>query len=1155
MKLRSLLLCVLFIMGTAGQVYGQGGGVGTILGTITDSSAAVIAKAKVTVTNAATNISQVMESNDDGNYTVPYLRPGTYRITVEAAGFQKAVVDNINLAVDQNVRVDAVMKAGTVTETVTVNASAVALDTDTSAISQTISNTQVENLPLQDRNFTQFLLLGGGAVETTGEQGSMRVGKGNAISINGARPTSNNYTLDGLVNTDTALNTPAVILSVDAMQEFKEQTSTYSAEYGFSANQVNIVSKSGGNDVHGSLFWFGRNDALDAQTPFAPPNPKLRQNQFGFVASGPAYLPKVYNGRNKTFWLANYEGWRVRQGSPVPVRGLVPDPAQLAGDFSASGLPAFGTAACNTELAADRPCMPIDPTTGAPFPGNKIPSTSFSRLAKTSLAQNIFPAPNCATCGSGINFQKAVDVTTTQNQQTYKLDQDLGRFGKVFGRGTLANYSNTSAGGTVSVPFGNGSFVEKETSWTVGHTVNFGSHLVNQVRYGQLEATANQCSQAVPQSVVDAVGFTGVYPNLPDCARSYPGITLNPTSRAGGPVNDTTLSNIPTREVTDSLTLIRGKHTLMMGGDYRFWIQKRNLNADYLGDFTYRSDLINQNGSSNGFIPGPQNGCPTPACGTGNAIADFLLGYYQSVGVFLPGPFSKAGQTGNLNQYHFTYFAPFVQDDWKVSSRLTLNLGVRWDFRTVPFEQSNKMGWLDQSNPDGGLCIADPSLLTKGIAPAGSMYRYCGRRNPADGSKKPFAPRFGFAYRPFGGDKTVIRGGYGIFFDSSEGREIDDSGDIYPYAVRAAITPAAQPVASSPKLSDQIFIPNNTISPVTPAQSSFIAVIISENPKNPYVQQWTLSAQREIFKNTTLEINYLGNKGTHLLTRNNIAQAFAPDPNNITPVASRKPYKNFTGVYIDSEWRGRANYQSGNVKLEHRSTSLTFQAAYTWSKSLDDKSAAAGIGASGGGFQGFMDNHRPELDYGLSDFDVKSHFVSNFVYELPVGRGKRYLSNANRAMDAVIGGWQLGGIVTLQKGFPFSIGANDFNCLLDMPFCVGLNRANLASGQNPNSGFTRSTAEWFNTAAFVQPGAGIYGTTPRNYLRGPGFNNWDMSLAKNVALRERMHFQLRLDSFNTFNHPHFNAPNSALGGPGFGSINSARPQSGRILQLGAKFQF
>src|SRR5438552_5833955 len=879
MKLRSLLLCVLFIMGTAGQVYGQGGGVGTILGTITDSSAAVIAKAKVTVTNAATNISQVMESNDDGNYTVPYLRPGTYRITVEAAGFQKAVVDNINLAVDQNVRVDAVMKAGTMTETVTVNASAVALDTDTSAISQTISNVQVENLPLQDRNFTQFLLLGGSAVETTGEQGSMRVGKGNAISINGARPTSNNYTLEGLVNTDTALNTPAVILSVDAMQEFKEQTSTYSAEYGFSANQVNIVSKSGGNDIHGSVFWFGRNDAFDAQTPFSAKNSKLRQNQFGFVASGPVYLPKLYNGRNKTFWLANYEGWRTTSGGNG-VQGLVPVPAQLAGDFSASGLPAFGTAACNTELLASRPCMPVDPATGAPFPGNVIPSARFSRLATAALAANIYPAPNCATCGPTVNFQQAANLATNQNQQTYKLDQDLGRYGKVFGRGTIANYKNGSAGAqTVSLPIGLGSFIENEQSWTVGHTVNLGSYVVSQARYGQLEATANQCTTPIAQSVVNSIGLTGVFSNMPDCYRVFPGVKFTQFAGGCGPTNGETTSNIPTREFTESLTLVHGKHTPTMGADYRHWVQKRNLAADLSGTFSFSNDLINSNGT----------GCPTTYCGTGNELGDFLLGYYTQAATFLPGPFSVAGAPGNLNQYHFTYFAPFVQDDWKVSSRLTLNLGVRWDFRTVPFETSNKMRWLDLSNPDGGLCIADPGLLTAGIAPAASPYRYCGRRNPADGSKKPFAPRVGFAFRPFGGDKTVIRGGYGVFFDSSEGREIDDSGDIYPYEVRAAITPAAQPVASSPKLSDQIFIPNNTISPVTPPKITFIAVIISENPKNPYVQQWTLSLQREIFKNTTLEVNYLGNKGTHLLARHNIVQALAPDPTNITPVARRKP--------------------------------------------------------------------------------------------------------------------------------------------------------------------------------------------------------------------------------------------------------------------------
>ena len=835
------------------------------------------------------------------------------------------------------------------------------------------------------------------------------------------------------------------------------------------------------------------------------------------------------------------------------MQGLVPDLAQVSGDFSNSGLPAFGSADCNTALADNKPCMPIDPTTGAPFPGNIIPASSFSRLAAASLALNIFPAANCLTCGAGINFRQTVNLPTHQNQQTYKLDQDLGRFGKLFGRGTLANYTNGSAGGTVSIPIGNGSFIERETSWMVGHTLNLGSHIVNQARYGQLEATANQCSQAVSDSVVSSLGITGVFSGLPDCARSFPGIGFAQFSGVGGPVNDTSTSNIPTREFADSLTLIKGRHTITMGADYRHWIQKRNLAADLLGQFAFRNDLILQNGSSNGTVAGGANGCTTPTCGSGNAIADFLLGYYHDAQTFLPGPFSLAGQSGNLNQYHFTYFAPFVEDDWKVNSRLTINLGLRWDFRTVPFEQNNKMGWLDLTNPDGGLCIADPSLLTKGIAPAGSMYRYCGRRNPADGSKKPFAPRFGFAFRPFGGDKTVIRGGYGIFFDSSEGREIDDSGDIYPYEVRLSVDPTTQPVASAPKLTDQMFIPNNTIVPIDPSKSTFIAVIISETPKNPYVQQWSLSVQHEIFKNTTVEVNYLGNKGTHLLTRNNIAQAFAPDPNNITPVTDRKPYKNFTGVYIDSEWRGRSNYNAGTVKLEHRSSSLTYQAAYTWSKSLDDKSAAAGIGASGGGFQGFADNHRPELDYGLSDFDVKSRFVSNFVYQLPVGHGRRYLSDSPRIVDAVIGGWQLGGIVTIQKGFPFSVGAPDGGCLLDMPFCAGLNRANLISGQNPNSG-PRNASQWFNTAAFEQPALATYGTTPRNLLRGPGFNNWDLSLAKNFAITERMHFQFRLDAFNAFNHVHLSNPDSFITDAGFGTINSAA-SPGRILQLGAKFQF
>src|SRR5205807_613328 len=265
------------------------------------------------------------------------LEPGNYRVSVQSQGFQKSVVDNIRLVVGQEARADVILKTGAVTETVEVQATAVALDTDSSAVSQLVSEKQVDELPLNGRNFLNLLFIGAGAVQTNGEQGQMRQGEGNAIRINGGRPTSNNYTLDGLINTATALNTPAVILSQDAIQEFKIQSETYSAEYGFSANQVNIVSKSGSNQLHGTAFEFLRNDAFDAQSPLQAAKPELRQNQFGFVLGGPIYIPKVYDGRNKTFFMVNYEGWRIRNGINQNTFD-VPIPAQLGGDFSASGL-------------------------------------------------------------------------------------------------------------------------------------------------------------------------------------------------------------------------------------------------------------------------------------------------------------------------------------------------------------------------------------------------------------------------------------------------------------------------------------------------------------------------------------------------------------------------------------------------------------------------------------------------------------------------------------------------------------------------------------------------------------------------------------------------------------------------------------------------
>jgi hypothetical protein len=1196
---RILSLCLLVSLAAA-SLYGQGGAYGTILGTVKDNSGAVVAKAGVDVTNVATNVTKHTETTSSGDFTVPYLAPGTYRVTVQSAGFQKSVVDNIGLVVGQEARADVTMKPGAVSESVQVEASAVALDTDSSAVSQLVSEKQVDELPLNGRNFLNLLFIGAGAVQTVGEQGQMRQGAGNAISINGGRPESNNYTLDGLTNTDQALATPAVILSQDAIQEFKVASENYAAEYGYSANQVNIISKSGTNELHGTAFLFDRSSAFDAYTPTpfqtTPSKPALRQNQFGFVAGGPVYIPKLYDGRNKTFWLANYEGWRI--GNGYVQNGIVPTPAELGGDFSATGLPAFDLTTgspCQVALTnpgTALPCMPGDPQTGQGFTGNMVPTTSFSHLAQVAIAAGVFPAPtpacvsNSQACGGGINnYQLQRTLPNNTNQQTYKLDQNLGRYGSVFFRYTKSDFSNENPQ-NLSPTFSINIFTENSTSWMFSHTIPLGRSIVNNFRFGYLHATAIQGAPAASSSEISSLGVTGVFTALPTYARGFPTIGFEGTllGTFGSPGNNPTTSDIPTWEFADSMTMVRGKHTIGFGFDYRRFVQKRNLSTNFLGGYSYANNNVLTNSNT---VAGVQQ-CPTNLCGTGNEVADFLLGYYNGANTFQPGPFSSPSIAGNLNQYHFMYFAPYVQDDWKVNSRLTVNLGLRWDYRNVPYEQSNKMFWIDDQNlpgaagfTGGGLCYGDKALSANGVLPAGqTFYRYCGRRNPADGSKTPFAPRFGFAWRPFGGDKTVVRGGYGIFWDSFLSREIDDSGDLFPFVERTSLNPNAQSAAVAPKLTDQLF-PSQT-GPVTAAalQSQFVAVIISDHPRNPYVQQYTVSVQRELARNTTLEVNYVGNRGLHLLDRVDLntpsqligAQlstcqtAFAGLPGtqgtyfaNQCPFFLRQPLPNFSiPGPLNSSWTGYSNYNAGNVKLEHRSSDLALLTVYTWAKSMDDKSAPAGIGAANA-FSGHMDDRIPSLDYGPSDFSVKHRFVNSVVYALPIGRGKSVLGNANRIANLAIGGWQVTAITTFQTGFPFSVLAPDPGAYLSFNM-----RANQIGDPNLSH---KSINEWFNTAAFAQPAFGVYGSTRRNTLTQPGINNWDVGMGKTFQFTERVGFQFRVETFNTFNHTQYGIDPTAAasGGPGqssvdsniadpqFGRVISARP--GRILQFGGKLIF
>ena len=1085
-----------------------------ITGTATDSTGAVLPDVRVTVASQLTGLSRTTTTNNIGDYVVPLLPVGLYTIVAEKSGFRAVRRSEVQLNVNQTVRIDLEMSVGQVTETVEVQANAAAIETETSSIGAVVSQKQVTQLPLNGRNFLQLLFLGNGAVETTGEQGTMRQGAGNAISINGARPTSNNYLLDGTSNTDTALGTPAAILSVDAIQEFKEQTATYSAEYGFSANQINIVSKSGTNDIHGSVFWFLRNDALDANTFFnnlAGRNKnKLRQNQPGFVAGGPVYIPKLYDGRNKTFWLANYEGRRTRAGQVDFLN--IPTPAQLAGRFTS---------------------VITDPVTGQPFPNNTIPQTRFTRLANLAVAK-FFPAPN-STLTQG-NYIRSRTLPLNSDQYTFRVDQNLGRWGTVLGRFTNSDYDNTIIGNTTAI--GDVFFVQRVRNWQISHSVPISSALVNQFRIGYITATANQHGATAPQSDIDPLRLTGVFTNLNEEQRTYPAVGFANAgaglSGGGSAVNDYQTSTQPMWDLSNTTTWIRGRHTLNFGANFRKWSLQRDLANDFLGQFTF-----------SGFFTGNQT--------RDHAIADMLLGYFSNASSFQPAGFSVGDQAGNPREFNFLYLAPYFQDDWKVTSRLTLNMGLRWDFRTVPNETNNRMGWRDLTNPRGGLLVADKNLVDRGVVGDGSYYKFAGRANPRDASKMVFAPRFGFAFRPFNDDKTVVRGGYGIFFDSAEGREIDGAADIFPYVSRGQYIQSLG--QTNLRTTDQMFPDFASLGANPASANTFLAVSMSPEPRNPYVQQWSFGVQRAIGSSSTIELNYIGNKGTNLLMRRNIAQALPPSnpafcAANPTvadcPVLARRPFPNFA-VYIDSDWSGNSSYNAFNARYEIRSGSFLFTTAYTWAKSIDNKSAAAAIGNDVAGWQGFLNNHDVRRDRGRSEFDVDHRLVSSFVYELPVGRGKKYLPNLNRAADVVIGGWQVNGIVTFQSGFPMTITAADLGGLNDTQ---NTNRADIVGDVNP-SGFNRTIAKWFNTAAFRQPVQGFLGNSGRGILRAPGVNNWDTGFFKNFTITEQIRVQFRFESFNTWNHTQWGVPIRAVADNRFGQIVSTRPA--RINQLGLKF--
>jgi hypothetical protein len=643
---KSILWLAVLLWASQLALYGQGGAYGSIVGTVTDTSGAIMPGVAVTITNIGTNTSITAHTTSgEGSYSVPYLTPGLYRVAVEFQGFAKSTVENIRLAVDQIARADFQLTPGMLTQTVTVSAHTLGINTENSTVGTVISQRQTEDLPLNGRNFTQLMLLGPGVVQTDGEQ-STRPNSGDAFSIAGSRPSSNQYLLDGVTNNDTTYQTPAIVPSIDAIEEFKEQTKTYSAAYGTSANQININIKSGTNQLHGTVFDFLRNNSLDSRNFYDAGITPLRRNQFGFTVGGPIYIPKVYDGRNRTFFFADYEGLRLRESGTSYL--TVPTMAERQGIFT-------------TPI--------VNPETGENFPGNQIPQSSFSRLANVILPT--IPAVNVVSPFG--NARVVVASPANADQQIYRIDQNFGSKNRIYGHYAQYIWGNIAAGASLST---DEAFQSKTHQVGITWTRTFSPTVVNDLRFGFLRAVANKLSTEYNHPTAEQIatlGFNNVWPgNLPGVG--LPSIGVTGVYAGGGGYNTPWYNNQPTFDISNSTSIVRGTHTLSFGAGIRPWRLFNNVTTGILGQWS--------------FLPQ----------WTGNAMADFLLGDFEDVWGTSPGP--KSGTTpGNPVDVHYLILAPFVEDDWKVTRKLTLNLGLRYDWSSVPYEADNKWSWFNPNIP------------------------------------------------------------------------------------------------------------------------------------------------------------------------------------------------------------------------------------------------------------------------------------------------------------------------------------------------------------------------------------------------------------------------------------------------------------------------
>ena len=1062
---------------------------GTILGSITDPSAAAIPGASVRVTNIGTNISSEVTTGAEGGYAVPRLIPGQYRVEVSYEGFKTAASPALTLLVNQSLRFDTVLEPGTVETVVEVPAVGTLIETDTSSVGKVVENKQIVDLPMVSRNFTDLIVLSPATVTDnqgalSNEQNSFRTRlSGGGSFIGGGRAGDNTYMIDGVENNDPGFQTPSITPPIDAIQEFRLMNKNYAAEFGGGAAQINIAIKSGTNEIHGTAYNFLRNDVLNARNFFAEEDPitgrskpQLRYNQFGASVGGPI-------ARNRLFYFFNYEGTRVRTFAPQAAR--YPTQAQLNGDFSGE--------------------LPVtDYLTGEQFPNNQVPSARISGKSRDLLF--LFPEPN-VPARVGFNTVKTLSRPENVDQYHGRTDWLATQKDNLFIR---ASFSDQDILRRSLRPLGGTLDQQKGRNIALAWTRVFSPQWLNEMRIGfsrpiSLRAQEGAFDEDVAGSLFRGTDSAPVTFGAPAIGLAdYAGVG----STGNGPLNYLTNS----WSFVDAVSYTTGKHKIKAGIDFRNFLFKEVNSFRPRGTVSF-TGLFTQN---------PQNA-------TGNSVADFVLGL----------PFAAAVNQGEFTSwFHAQVYNLYLQEDWTVSPSLTINWGLRYEYRTPLEEELDRVSIFDPDYPGGRMLTPNQAIVDQLNTP---LIGGGASRGLIDPDLNNFAPRVGLAYRPFGDNRTVVRAGYGVFYSTFEFNEYIFSVLNAPWQKTSAVNASLE----SPIDFENLFPTADTPIPIAGAMSS---LSLDRRNRTPYVQQWNFNVQRELGQNWALEVGYLGSKSTKLATRSVISQGMlirpGPDPEVFFP------YHNFAFILIDRT-EGISNYHAGFVRLEKRfRDGFYFNAHHTWSKGLSLASSACSVGNDA--CLGRQNVWNLRADYGPNSYDVTHRFVFSAIWELPFGRGQRFGADMHPVADRILGGWQVNTIYQVQSGFPYSIRARDVSGTRSSFFP----RANLVG--DPHGRDAEDPEREFNRFAFGQPGEGTFGNSGRNILRGEGLNNVDFSLFKNARLTERVTLQVRAELFNLLNHTQFGPfpgssfsldPNSQFG------VYRGVLQEARIIQMGLKFIF